>query len=275
MKQKKQAAPKKTDVAAAPPVATIATSSTSARAKNPNGNVLDLVRHAASLGATVRTHLAALATAKVTAADATSLEQGAVRLRALETAWLEADAASTPGAVAKARAPLRESRDTLFGDIAAYVDDDDGSVAKALHEIGGVVDDDDLESDVGRLIALARRHADNLAGTELTPAIVDLAAAHLKAFEQAREGAVASTGQTKAALVAVAHSAAAARNAAYWPLLRLDQLVCKRGRRRFRKDLAQRAGFAAFSTAKRRGVKKAATTRRKQAKAKKAAVATG
>ncbi len=244
-------------------------------AKSPNGNVLDLVLHAASLAGTVRSNLAGLSTAKVSAADAATLEAEAARLRALEHAWVASDAASTPGAVGRARVALRASRDTLYGDIAAYVDDEDGSVAAELRDIGGVLNDADLESDARRLVALARAHAANLAGTELTPAVVEQAAVNLTAFERAREGAVGATGQTKAELVAAANAAAAARNAAYWPLLNLDRLVCKRGRRRFRRDPKTAAGFAAFSTQKKRGVKKAAATRRKNAAVKKAAKATG
>ncbi|MDB4931001.1 MAG: hypothetical protein JWM10_3485 [Myxococcaceae bacterium] len=185
-------------------------------AKNPNGNVLDLALHAATLAGTVRANLAGLSTAKVFADDAARLEAGAAELRAKETAWIAADEASAPGTVARARVALRASRDALYGDIAAYVDDPDGSVAAELKSIGGVQNDDDLESDVGRLVVLARKHAANLAGTELTPALVEQAGVNLQAFETARRGAAGATGRTKAELVAAAHAAAAARNAAYW-----------------------------------------------------------
>jgi putative membrane protein len=228
----------------------------------PNGVVGDLAVHAEALADAVRSELGRLANAKITAADAAALVAGAARLRAAEGEWVDAQRAATPGNVARARAALTAGRKLLFGGIGAFVEHP--AAKRELKRIGGVENDADLDADAARLVVLARRYAGDLDGTEVTPAAVDQMESDLAAFRAARAGA-AGDSASKAAVQTRARDAAAARNAAYWSLLALDKLVCKRGRFRFRDDATRRAAFGAFSTERKRGVKKAAaTTRRKK-----------
>jgi hypothetical protein len=220
--------------------------------------------HAETLADTVRAQLDSLTNAKVTEADAAALVAGAARLRAAEDEWVDAQRAATPGSVASARAALTAGRKLVFGGIDAFVEDP--AAKRELKLIGRVENDADLDADAGRLVVLARRHAGELAGTEVTPEAVDKLASDLAAFRTARAGAGDSA--SKAAAQTRAHDAAAARNAAYWSLLALDKLVCKRGRFRFREEPARRAAFGAFSTERRRGVKKAVATVRRKKRAK-------
>lgn len=222
----------------------------------PDASPLSLAAHGESLAATVRSLHAALSKAKVRAADATRLDGLATLLRARETAWQSARRATATGTVASCREPLLTGRNDLFGAVDAFVDDE--AAAKELEEIGTVDDDNDLEDDTRRLLALARKHADALDGTEITPAKVDEVEAALVAFRSARKGAVTSEraeGASKQELGEAARVALELRNRAFWALSALDRLVCKRGRFRFRADAKRKALFNAYVTEAKRGRK--------------------
>ena len=222
----------------------------------PDAGVVSLATHAEALAGTVRTLLAPLAKAKVAAADADRLDGLAALLRAREEAWQLARKATATGSVALCRPPLLTGRNDLYGAIEAFVDDE--AAAKELAEIGTVDDDDDLEADTRRLIALSRTHATDLHGTEITPARVDEVEAALAAFRDARKGVVhtAPEGASKQALSEAARVALELRNRAFWALAALDRTVCKRGRFGLRGDPKRRALFNAYITESRR-VKKA------------------
>lgn len=216
----------------------------------PDASSTALVTHAESLAGTMRSLLEALALAKLGEPEAARLEGMATLLRAREGEWQKARKATATGAVAACRAPLMEGRNDLYGAIDAFVEDE--SAAKELEEIGTVDDDDDLEDDSKRLIALARKHADDLDGTEITVARVDEVEVALKAFHDARKGVVAAEGEgegdTKQALSEAARVALELRNRAFWALSALDRKVCRQARFRFRKDAKRRALFNAYVT---------------------------
>lgn len=222
----------------------------------------DLVLHANNTAGSVRSALKKLVLAKITAADATALEAGAARLRSAEEDWLAKQRGASPGTLAACRTPLLAGRNLLFRGIDAFVEEK--AARKELRSIGGVDNDSDLESDTTRLIALARKHSGDLAGTKVTPEKVNATETALVAFRAARAGA-ALDGPTKADLVLAANTALAARDAAFWSLMTLDQRICKRARFQLDDDPTTRREFASPTTLRTRGVKKAATTRRRKA----------
>ncbi len=186
----------------------------------------------------------------------TRLDGLATLLRARKKARQLARKATATGSVAPCAArPLLTGRNDLYGAIEAFVSDE--AVAKELAEIGTVDDDDDLEDDTRRLIALARTHADDLDGTEITPARVDEVEAALAAFRGARKGVVhtAPDGASKQALTEAARVALELRNRAFWALSELDRTVCKRGRFGLRNDPKRKALFNAYVTEAKRGRK--------------------
>lgn len=221
--------------------------------KAPDAPALTLAKHAEDLAGNVRPLLEPLAKAKVSAADGERLDTLAALLRVTETAWQTARKEVATGTVAKCRGPLLAGRNDLFGGIDAFVDDD--AAADELADIGSVDDDDDLESDTSRLIALARKHAADLEGTEITPEKVNGTEAALDAFRRARKGAVRvdvvdddeKGAETKHALTEAARVALGRRNRVFWALSALDRKVCKRGRFRFRADASRRGAFASYT----------------------------
>lgn len=215
--------------------------------RDPDTTVTTLANHAETLANTVRTHLSALAAAKVTGEDAARLDALAVLLRGGESTWRAAWKAVSGGDVATARTPLLIGRNDLFGAIEAFAEDD--AAQQALVEIGGVDSDDDLEVDTGRLIELARRYAGDLAGTEITPARVGEVEAALGAFRAARKGERSKAGAetTKQELTEAARQALERRNRVFWALSALDRRVCRRGKFRFRADPKRRKDYGSYA----------------------------
>lgn len=231
--------------------------------KSPDVSVLTLAKHAEQLAGNLRPLLEPLAKAKVTTSDADQLDHLAACLRDAENRWQSARKEATNGAVAKARIPLTAGRDLLFGGVDAFVDE--AKVGAELAEIGGIDNDDDLESDTRRLIKLARTYESDFDGTEINPEHVTSVEKALKAFREARKGETgaalaaseAPSEATRQALTESARVALERRNRVFWALAALDRAVCKRGRFCFRDDEKRRRLFAAYTTEGRR-TKKAA-----------------
>ncbi len=191
----------------------------------PDVAVLAVAKRAEDLAGVVRSLRGPLALAKVTVGDADRLDALAALLRTSEGDWQSARKTMATGTVAKCREPLLAGRNDLYGAIDAFVDDE--RAAKELEEIGSVDDDDDLEADTSRLVALARNHRSDLEGTEISPA------------KQER------------------------RNRVFWALSALDRTVCKRGRFAFRADPKRRAAFGSYMGEVRRAKKAARATARR------------
>lgn len=224
-------------------------------ARTPDTSIAALITHAETVAESVRSLKGPLSRAKVTLADAERLDALAALLRDQEEVWQTARKATATGAVATRRAPLLKGRNDLFGALDAFVDD--AGVVEALAEIGGVDDDDDLDTDTARLVKLARQQCAALEGTEITPARVDEVEASLKSFREARKGVVnvRVAGDTKQQLTEAARVALELRNRVFWALSALDRTVCKRGRYCFREQPKRRAAFAAYATEPRRARK--------------------
>ncbi len=227
----------------------------------PDASVGALVLHSERLVKTVATHADELTTAKVTAADRRELTARIATLRESEAAWKKARLASAPGAVAKGRAALTLGREDLLGALRAFADHDE-STQLALDAIGGVDDDDDLEADVEALVPLARAHAADLDGTEITPAHVDMVSTQLTAFRLVRAGvrSAADDTTTAQALSKAALSARRARNEAFWALSQLNRQVCGRARFCFRRDAKRKALFASYTVERAGGRKSPAAS---------------
>ncbi|MBP6830765.1 MAG: hypothetical protein KA978_08265 [Deltaproteobacteria bacterium] len=222
----------------------------------PDVSVGALVLHSERLVKTAATHADELTTAKVTAADRRELSARIAALREAEAAWKKARVASAPGAVAKGRAALTLGREDLLGALRAFADHDEATQL-ALDAVGSVDDDDDLEADVEALVPLARAHAADLDGTEITPAHVDTVASLLVAFRLVRAG-LRSHGDdptTAQALSKAALSARRARNEAFWALSQLNRQVSGRARFCFRRDAKVKALYGNYS-AERSGSRK-------------------
>ncbi len=225
---------------------------------SPDAKVTLLTRHAETLANTVEHDAGELALVKIGPETATQLREASKALRDAEAAWVKARGAGSTGTVAGVRTTLTEGREDLFGALRLFATDD--RTQKELDEIGGVDDDDDLEHDVERLVALARKHADKLADTEITAERVDEVEATLAAFHAARVGKRTTTddgGTTVQQLTATAREALRARNVAFWTLAALDRLVCARGTFRFRRDEKRAAAYTAY-TAERTGARRKA-----------------
>lgn len=236
----------------APAPATIASPDPAHDATQPDAPVAQLITRAQRLANDVRTLIAPLARAKVSLDHATQLDALAQTLGEAESAWQTAWMKGAPGAVAKSRRALLTGRTDLAEALRVFADHDE-STQSALDAIAGVEDDDDLASDVARLIPLAQKHAADLDGTEITPAHVDGVASSLKAFGAARAGArEVSDGTTTAqALSEAARQARAQRNRAFWSLATLTRTVIARGRFAFRHDPERRGLFVGYARAAR------------------------
>ncbi len=224
----------------------------------PDVPVGALVLHSERLTRTVATHAADLAAAKVTAADLRALSDLITALRATETAWKKTRAAAAPGAVAQARDALTLGREDLVGALRAFADHD-AATQRALDAIAGVEDDDDLEADVEAALPLARAHAADFVGTEITPAHVDAVARQLEAFRAARAGVRhrPTDATTAQALSKESLAALRARNEAFWALSQVNRQVCGRARFCFRRDSKRKALFSSYAV-ERAGVRKPA-----------------
>lgn len=213
----------------------------------PDAPVAQLVVHAKALANDVRALAEPLAKAKVTLADAARLDTLAEALEGAESAWQIAWAKGAPGAVAAARKVLLRGRSDLFEALRVFALND-GATQLALDRIAGVEGDDDLAADAARLVPLARQHAADLDGTEITPAAVDGVEAALKSFGAARAGARGGPDEptTEQALTESARKARAGRNRAFWTLAGLTRQVCLRGRFAFRHDPSRASKFTGY-----------------------------
>ena len=224
---------------------------------SPDASVDTLLLHSERLVETIAAHAGPLALAKIGDVDRAGLTAGVATLRAAEDAWTKARTADAPGAVADARAALTTGRRDLHGALRAFVKDQE--TQRLVDAIGDVEDDDDLAADVAALLPLARKHAAELVGTEITPAHVDGVEKQLTRFRKARVGSrPTGDGTTTAqALSKAALAALRARNVAFWSLSALNRDVSGRARFRFRDDPKLRAQFGAYS-ADRPGARKRA-----------------
>ena len=240
------------------PPAPVEPDAVSARADTaPDASVDTLILHSERLVETLAAHAGPLAKAKIGDGDRAGLAAGVATLRAAEDAWTKARTADAPGAVADARVALTTGRRDLHGALRVFVKDQ--QTQRLVDGVGDVEDDDDLAADVAALLPLARKHAAELVGTEITPAHVDGVEKQLARFRKARVGArTAGDGTTTAqALSKAALSALRARNEAFWSLSALNRDVSGRARFRFRDDPKLRAQFGAYS-ADRAGARKRA-----------------
>ena len=226
---------------------------------NPDVAVGALLLHSERLVKTVASHAAELTSAKITPKHQGELARRIAALRTTEAAWQKARGAIAPGVVAKARGVLTLGREDLAGALRAFAEDHEATQL-ALDAIGGVDDDDDLEADVEALLPLARAHAAELKGTEITPAHVNGVEKALAAFRAARAGARSAAGDetTAQALSKAALSARRARNEAFWALSALNRQVCVRARFCFRRDAKRRALFGNYSAERQGAPRKAA-----------------
>ncbi len=215
----------------------------------PDARVAVLTKHAEALANTVERDAADLALVKLTADHATQLRDGATKLRDAETAWQKARAVGAAGTVADLRVALTEGREDIFGALRLFAPD--AETQATLDDIAGVDDDNDLDSDVARLIPLATTHAPVLVGTEVTPAHVAKVAETLAKFRAARAGArktKADEDTTAQAFSGSALAAQRARNVAFWSLSALDRLVCARAVYRFRRDAKRAGDYTSYSS---------------------------
>jgi hypothetical protein len=213
----------------------------------PDAPAAQLVSHAKALANEVRAFAAQLALAKVTPADAAQLDALAQELEVAESAWQIAWAKGAPGAVASTRTVLLRGRSDLFEALRVFALDD-AATQVALDRIAGVEDDDDLAADASVLVPLARQHAGDLAGTEITPEVIDSVEAALQNFSAARAGAraVQDGTTTEQSLTESARKARAIRNRAFWSLAGLTRQVCLRGRFAFRHDAGRASKFVGY-----------------------------
>lgn len=220
----------------------------------PDASVTLVVDHSRQLAALVRRHAAALAMAKVTPAMADQLEAFASDVSARETDYTRRRDAVDLGVVGRARAVLRDGRDQLFEALRAFAEDD-VATQRALDDIAGVENDDDLVQDTVRLISLSERHAKDLAGTDVTPARLREVETSMTEFRAARS-AIRGDGRPMDAEVLRAR---AQRNRAFWSLAMLSRTVVKRARYAMRQDESVAALFVSYHAARRRRRKPAPT----------------
>ena len=214
----------------------------------PDAKVTVLTKHAEALANTVERDAADLALVKLTADHATQLRDGATTLRDAETAWQKARAAGAAGTVADLRVALSEGREDIFGALRLFAPD--AKTQATLDDIAGVDDDNDLDSDVARLLPLTTTHAAALVGTEVTPEHVVKVAETLTKLRAARAGTRKTRTDEETTTQALSGSALAAqraRNVAFWSLSALDRLVCARAGYRFRRDAKRAGDYTSYS----------------------------
>lgn len=214
-------------------------------ARRPDAPPALVAKHARKLASQVRVDVAALAHAKVAAADAHRLETLADALDAAQEAWLVIQDARAVGVVAATRDPVLAGRDHVFAALRTFADANP-TTQSALDDIGEVQGDDDLISDTTRLLALAKKHHHDLDGTDLTDARLATIRSALGLFAAARGGAQAAAGTTTQAEDEATRGARRARNRAFWALAELDRQVARRGQYAFRDDEAKRARYAMY-----------------------------
>lgn len=216
--------------------------------RRPEGPVEAHGGHARSLAKFVRRDVEALRSAKLSPADAEALESKAHALDEAQRRWLVLSDKQVAGQVAAARTPLIKGRDQLYLGLRTFAEDPD--TQRRLDEIGEVENDDDLIEDAVRLVALAKRHAQELEGTDITPARVAEVNAALDGFRRAREGERSApengTAQAESRAMLVARRA---RNRAYWSLAELVRRVVKRGQYAFRDDPVKRKDYVLYRKA--------------------------
>lgn len=214
-------------------------------ARRPDAPPALLAKHARKLASQLRVDVAALAHAKVVAADAHRLETLADALDAAQEAWLVIQDARAVGVVAETRDPVRAGRDHVFAALRTFADANP-TTQSTLDDIGEVQGDDDLISDTTRLLALAKKHHRDLEGTDLTDDRLSAIRSALGLFVAARGGAQAATGTTTQAEDEATRSARRARNRAFWALAELDRQVARRGQYAFRDDESKRSRYAMY-----------------------------
>lgn len=220
-------------------------------ARTPSVSVDQLVQHSLSLTETVRAQAEGLRRARVGETEAAQLAALSASLEVQEEQWQAARKRSHTGGAAAARAATLSDRFDLATGLDALLDGDD--VDRVLAEVAGVDDDADLDSDVRKLLALARTRAEELEGTDLDAAFVEAARARVEAFRLARVGVVAEgEGATKQVLSEEARQAQALRNRVFWALAEANRRVCKRGQFAFRRDPQRRGLFLSFAHVPRR-----------------------
>jgi hypothetical protein len=225
--------------------------------KPPNWSVAGLAQHAETLAQSVRANVGPLVNAKVTLADADALDAHAGHLRAQEDLWQACLARYATGVVAKLRAKVVAGNRELYGALRTFVDD----AHPTHHALDAIPEEgraDDLDAGTSRLIELARSHARDLEGTEVTPARVAVIEGDLQAYRAARAGVRegAESVTTVQTLDAQSRDAWELRNRAFWALVALDRTVCKRGRFRFRGDRVKARLFRAHTATPQRRRKK-------------------
>ena len=211
-----------------------------------NGSASALAEHAEGVAEAAQRNVRALGKAKVSAGDVEGLITLAAALRKRETAWRNLWKSASSGAVAKAREPARAGRDQLFSALRVFADGH-GDTQAALDDIAGVENDTDLLSDLERLLALAKAHGGELAGTDTDEAEVATIAATTEAFRKARVEVRASGPSAGIELSDEAVAARRARNRVYWALWDLDRQVCLRASHAFRGDARKLRLFAMFT----------------------------
>lgn len=214
-------------------------------ARRPDAPPALVAKHARRLASQVRVDVAALAHARVAAADAHRLETLADALDAAQEAWLVIQDARAVGVVASTRDPVRAGRDHVFAALRTFADANP-TTQSTLDDIGEVQGDDDLISDTTRLLALAKKHHRDLEGTDVTEARLAEIRSALGLFVAARGGAQAAAGTTTQAEDEATRGARRARNRAFWALADLDRQVARRGQYAFRDDEAKRARYAMY-----------------------------
>lgn len=214
--------------------------------RRPDAPVEALSRHAAAIAKCVRRDGDALSVARIVAADAEQIESLVRQLDEAQERWVTLNDGRSTGAVASARAPVREGRDQLFDALRTFADHD-ATTQQRLDEIADVQNDDDLVDDTTRLLALAKRHAKHLEGTDVTAARITEIRGSVEAFRKARSGAREAPATTSAQAESRALlTARRARNRAFWSLAELVRTVARRGQYAFRQDPVKRKDYALY-----------------------------
>lgn len=219
-----------------------------------------LMQHSERLARRVLARKAALAKGKITAGDAAQLQALAKSLRSAETTWRNFWIGNRRSPVGKARVVALKGHSDLFSALRVFVKDQE--TQDTLTDIGRAENDADLQQDLDRLVALGRKHAALLEGTDVDAARVEQIAAAAEQFGTAlagvtelQEGAASDDEKAKVLRDNAAERTVEGkrllreRNRFFWALAELNRQTVERAGHVLRDDEGARGEFSAYTGA--------------------------
>lgn len=224
--------------------------------KRPMESPAAQAAHSEALAGVVRRRIKVLGLAKVTIDEATMLEVLAKDLRAAEASWRAYWVAGGDKPLAKAREEAIRGRKDLFSALRTFAANDAATQA-ALDDVGSVEDDADLLQDLAALIPLAKKHKDDLEGTDVDEGRRGEIEVAEQRFRTLRVAGAVPAGAAEGDAEGIVERAGAlsekgrelfhARNRTYWALVNVDRAVRDKARHAFRHEPKVLGEFASLT----------------------------